>query len=262
MPPSRDDLSRIVLVGIVCALAGCYAGTTPEPQIVVPRLIVLLQDPDSALRQTAALSLGKIASAEAVSGLIHALRDTDPLVRQYSAWALSNLGEHAKSEAVFALLSLLEDPVPSVAEAGAQAIGSIGAGPEVMPRLLTILKEGSLQARRSAISALGLLESPLAYQGLLDGLVDGDAEVRQGAIAALGDLGERRAVPSITARLRHDTEAGVRTEAAYRLGTLGDESVLPILRTAATEDPNEQVRRWAQRAIETLSSPAGPGSTT
>ncbi|MEP6887392.1 MAG: HEAT repeat domain-containing protein [Nitrospirales bacterium] len=247
---------------MVCAFAGCYASTTPEPEIVIPHLIALLQDPHPALRQTAALSLGKIASAEAVSGLLLALRDADPLVRQYSAWALGNLGEHATSKATSALLPLLEDPVPAVAEAAAQAIGSIGAGPEVITRMLTILREGSLQARRSVISALGLLESPLAYEGLLCGLLDGDAHVRQGAIAALGELGERRAVPSITTRLRHDTEAGVRTEAAYRLGTLGDERSLPVLRAAAVEDPSEQVRRWAQRAIEALSSLAGPGSTT
>jgi HEAT repeat protein len=184
------------------------------------------------------------------------------LVRQYSAWALGNLGEHAKSEATLALLPLLEDPVLAVAEAAAQAIGSIGAGPEVITRMVTILREGSLQARRSAISALGLLESSLAYEGLLNALEDGDAQVRQGAIAALGELAERRAVPAMTTRLRHDTEAGVRTEAAYRLGTLGDESLLPVLRTAAVEDPSEQVRRWAQRAIEALSALAGPGSTT
>lgn len=253
---------RIVLVGMMCALAGCYASTTPEPEIVVPRLIALLQDPHPALRQTAALSLGKIASAEAVSGLILALRDADPLVRQDSAWALGNLGEHAKSEATLALLPLLEDPVPAVAEAAAQAIGSIGAGPEVIARILTILREGSLQGKRSAISALALLESPLAYEGLLDGLLDGNAHVRQGAIAALGELGDRRAVPLITTRLRQDTETGVRTEAAYRLGTLGDESSLPDLRAASVEDPSEQVRRWAQRAIEALSSLAGRGSTT
>jgi HEAT repeat protein len=161
-----------------------------------------------------------------------------------------------------ALLPLLEDPVPAVADAAGQAIGSIGAGPEIITRMVTILREGSLQARRAAILALGLLESPLAYEALLNALEDDDVQVRQSAIAALGELGERRAVPAMTTRLRHDPEAGVRTEAAYRLGMLGDESVLPVLRAAAVEDPSEQVRRWAQRAIEALSSLAGHGSTT
>jgi HEAT repeat protein len=128
--------------------------------------------------------------------------------------------------------------------------------------MVAILKEGSLQARRAAILGLGLLESPLAYDEFLHALLDDDVQVRQRAIAALGELGERRAVPAIATRLRHDPEAGVRTEAAYRLGTLGDESVLPVLRTAAVEDPSEQVRRWAQRAIDGLSSLVGHGSTT
>ncbi len=107
-----------------------------------------------------------------------------------------------------------------------------------------------------------MLESPLAYDELQSALEDRDADVRQGAVAALGELGDRRAIPAIEARLRHDTSGGVRTEAAYRLGTLSDEGSLPILRVAAVEDPNERVRRWAQRAIEALSAPAGPVSTT
>ena len=176
---------RIVLVGMVAVLSGCYAGTAPEPELVVPRLLALLQDPNPDLRQTAALSLGKIASAEAASGLMLALRDPDPLVRQYSAWGLGNLGEHARSETILPLLVLLDDPVVAVADTAARAIGSIGAGSEAISRLLTILREGSIQARRTAITVLGLLESPLAYDGLLSALGDRDADVRQGAIAAL-----------------------------------------------------------------------------
>jgi FOG: HEAT repeat len=253
---------HIVLVGIVAVLSGCYSGMTPEPEVVVPRLIALLQDPNPALRQTAALSLGKIASAEAASSLILSLRDADPLVRQYSAWALGNLGEHASPEAASALIALLEDPNPAVANAAAQAIGSIGAGPEAVTRLLTILSEGSVQARRTVITVLGVLESPLAYKGLLNALADHDADVRQGAVSALGELGDRRAVPGIEARLRLDTSGGVRTEAAYRLGMMSDEGSLPILRAAAVQDPNERVRRWAQRAIEALTAPAARGSAT
>lgn len=252
----------IILVGMVAVLSGCYAVTAPEPELVVPRLIALLQDPNPDLRQTAALSLGKIASAEARSGLMLALHDTDPLVRQYSAWGLGHLGGHESAEVISALIVLLEDPVPAVAHASATAIGSLGAGLSAITRLLTILREGSVQARRSAITSLGLIESPLAYDGLLKALEDSNAGVRQEAIVALGELGDRRAVPAIETRLRHDTSGAVRAEAAYRLGILSDEGTLPVLRAAAAEDLNEQVRRWAQRAIAALSAPAGPGSAT
>ena len=252
---------RIILCGMLCALAACYATTTPQPEIVVPRLIALLQDSSPDVRRTAALSLGKIASVEAMSALIRALRDIDPFVRQYSAWALGNLGERAQVDATFALVALLEDPAPAVAEAAAEAIGSMGAGPDVITLLLETMSEGSLQGRRSAVMALSRLESAEAYDGLMKALEDGDASVRQGAIAALGELGERRAVTAMIAHLGHDPEAGVRTEAAYRLGALGDERSLPVLRLAAAQDPSEQVRRWAQHTIEALSAPGEPGST-
>lgn len=253
---------HILLVGMAAVLGGCYAVTAPEPELAVSRLIPLLKDTDPDVRRTAALSLGKIAHPEAAPDLMLALRDADPLVRQYSAWGLGNLGERARADVIAALIVVLEDPVPAVARASADAIGSLGAGPEAITRLSTILREGSVQARRSAVTALGLLESPLAHDGLLGALEDHDAGVRQEAIAALGELGDGRAVSAIEAHLRHDASAGVRTEAAYRLGTLSDERSLPILRSVAIEDLNEDVRRWARRAIEALSAPVGPGSTT
>jgi len=106
------------------------------------------------------------------------------------------------------------------------------------------------------------LESPLSYDALLHALGDEDADVRQRAIAALGEMGDQRGMSALADRLAHDATASVRTEAAYRLGLLGDTSALPILKTAREEDPSGSVRRWAQQAIEALSSPAGPESKT
>jgi len=86
-----------VIVLLTTILAGCFVTTTPEPDITTARLLVLLNSSEPALRQTAALSLGKIASSKAAAGLIDALHDHDPLVRQYSAWALGNLDDRAPS---------------------------------------------------------------------------------------------------------------------------------------------------------------------
>jgi HEAT repeat protein len=249
------------LIIVAATVVGCYATPPPQPESVVPRLIGLLQDPNPEVRQTAALSLGKIAPPEAASSLIRALRDANSLVRQYSAWGLGNLEENATAGAVPALFLLLGDPVSAVADSAAQAIGKIGAEPEATTELLAMLKDGPVQAKRTAVTVLGGLESPQSYPGLLNALQDDDARVRQGAIAALGELGDRRAVPAIEARLR-DPDVGVRNEAAYRLGTLGDDRSLPALRITAGGDPNDSVRRWAQQAIEALAAPAEPESTT
>ena len=94
-------IRRFSIIALLATiLAGCFVTTAPDPDITISRLLALLHSSDPTLRQTAALSLGKIASAEAAAGLMEALRDPDPLVRQYSAWALGNLGDHAPSAAL------------------------------------------------------------------------------------------------------------------------------------------------------------------
>jgi HEAT repeat protein len=251
-----------VIVLLATILPGCFVSTTPDPDITISRLLALLHSSDPALRQTAALSLGKIAPAEAATGLMEALHDSDPLVRQYSAWALGHLGDHAPPTVLAPLLSLLNDPDLAVADTAAEAIGQIGAGTDTVSQLLTLVREGRTHSRRAAALALESLESPLSYDALLRALGDEDADVRQRAIAALGEVGDRRAVPALMDRLAHDPTASVRTEAAYRLGLLGDVRALSILKSAREEDPSGSVRRWAQQAIEALSSPAAPESKT
>lgn len=250
------------LVSMAAVLAGCYASPPPNLDVALPHLIALLQDANPELRQTAALSLGKIAPPHATTSLVAALRDAHPRVRQYSAWALGNIGDPASKKAAPALVRLLEDPAPGVADAAADAIGKMGAAPETITQLARMLSGGSVQTRRASVTVLGWLESPLSYSALVNALHDSDAEVRQGAIAALAELGDRRAVPAIETCLRDDTAVGVRIEAAYRLGMLGDERSLPLLAAVAVRDSNGSVRRWAQHAIEALSSPAGLESTT
>jgi len=256
-------IRRFSIIALLATiLAGCFVTTAPDPDITISRLLALLHSSDPTLRQTAALSLGKIASAEAAAGLMEALRDPDPLVRQYSAWALGNLGDHAPSAALSPLLSLINDPALAVADTAAEAIGQIGAGTDNVSQLLTLIREGPTHSRQAAALALESLESPLSYDALLHALGDEDADVRQRAIAALGEMGDQRGMSALADRLAHDATASVRTEAAYRLGLLGDTSALPILKTAREEDPSGSVRRWAQQAIEALSSPAGPESKT
>ncbi|MGH7232983.1 MAG: HEAT repeat domain-containing protein [Nitrospiraceae bacterium] len=227
------------------------------------QLAALLQDdPHVDVRRTAALSLGKIATPGSATALIRALRDVDPLARQYSAWALGNLGDQAPEEAGSALVALLSDSSPAVAGAAAEAIGQIGASQRVLDLLIGAVRAPSVNTRRAAVKALAWLEAPSTYSAMVQALNDPDAEVRQGALAALGELGDRLAVPAIQDRLLHDFSAGVRTEAAYRLGKLGDGGAMPALQRVLESDPESKVRRWAAWAIEQLASSGEPESKT
>jgi HEAT repeat protein len=65
-----------------------------DPQIVVPLLLSGAQDADASVRQVAVTYLGIVRDRpqEEVAGLVTALGDTDPQVRQAAALALSSYG--------------------------------------------------------------------------------------------------------------------------------------------------------------------------
>jgi HEAT repeat protein len=241
------------LLLLLTVLGGCVQSPEPNhPDQVVARLVSLLKDPDPAVRRTAALSLGKIADPGVAVALREGLFDPDETVRRYSAWALGNLGEAAIDPAGLVLVQQLNDPAPAVKTAVAQAIGKIGATQGMVELLGEALNEADPATRRAVVQALGWLESPSAYQMLLDALTDEDADVRQGVVAALGELGDAHALPAIRQRLLKDPDVGVRSEAAFRLGKLGDDSLLPTLQFISAKDEDANVRRWAAWAVTSL----------
>jgi len=242
--------------------SGCYTSPESTPDKAVSRLILLLQDSSADVRRTAALSLGKIGAVQAIHPLVARLHDPDPRVRLYCAWALGNLGEQLSAAAIPDLIMLMSDADSDVASAAAQSIGKSGAAVAVPP-LLFALRSDNPVTRLAAVEALAWLEARAAYPALVDSLRDTHASIRQASVAALGELGDARAVPFIEARLRHDPDVGVRAEAAYRLGKLGNEGSLAALRSAVEErSGDDRVRRWAKWAIEQLSVPGAPESTT
>jgi len=93
---------------------------------------------------------------EVVSGLIEALRDLDPDVRQHSAIALAAIGP----EAIPALIQVLTDKIKERRAAAAYALGQMGeAARDAMPSLLTVLKDDDAAVRRSAAQAISRIVS-------------------------------------------------------------------------------------------------------
>jgi HEAT repeat protein len=247
----------IILLVASSLFAGCYGNSSPtDPGTVVPRLVELLRDPEPEVRRTAAQALGKIADPGTATPLVDSLSDPDPLVRKYSAWALGNIGEPALKAAGLPLVKALGDSSEEVKEAAAQALGGVvssaGAGQSLVELVMDALRDPTVQTRRAAVSALGLLEAGSAYLALLEALRDDDAAVRQGAVAALGELADRRAIPALGARVLNDPDAGVRAEAAFRLGKFGDGTVIAALRAASAGDSDAGVRRWAAWAVQQM----------
>jgi HEAT repeat protein len=248
------NLRKFFIVGLLTiSSVGCMIDSTPgEQETVVPILGQLLEDPNADVRRTAALSLGKIAHPNGIPPLINTLRDEDPQVREYSAWALGQMGPDLSDEAVFGLINALGDDVPAVKHAVASALGQVEPEADRVQLLKEVLAISEVETRKAVIQVLTDFDTPSAYEVILPALKDPDPRVRQSAVSGLGELADRRAVPLLRKKLLKDSDEGVRTEAAFRLGKLGDSADISSLKKAMKSDPASTVKIWAQWALEQI----------
>ena len=247
---------RLMLLAFsMVTMGACEMESTPvSPANLTSTLTALLTDPDTGVRRTAALSLGKIAHPSGLEALVTALKDPDPEVREYSAWAIGEIGEEVGDSAVIGLIAALGDEVPDVKHASAQALGKVGPKESVIQVLAEALSVGQASSRKATVEALMHVSSPKSYPALLGVLQDPDPGVRQGAVAAIGELADTQALPELRKRLLYDPDDGVRAEAAYRLGKLGGKEDLPTLQRAADRDATALVHLWAVWAIEHITN--------
>jgi HEAT repeat protein len=95
-----------------------------DPQVVIPLLLKLLEDPDAAVRHVAVTYLGIVRDrpGEEVQGLIRALQDPDAEVRQAAALALSSYGLDAEPAVPALTKASTKDPDEDVQREAARAL--------------------------------------------------------------------------------------------------------------------------------------------
>jgi HEAT repeat protein len=178
---------------------------------------MLLNDPDSSVRQAAAVSLAMVGARSAAPELIKALQDKDKAVRLSS---IESLGILKAASAVGDLIKLLEGPDPAAARASAMALGLIG--------------------------------SPKAAGTLKAALQNHDADVRVEAAVALGRLGDASGLPAARMLLTSAKASWVRMQAAYAISLAGTPNDLGLLGTAILAEKDPAVRRAIRQAQKTL----------
>lgn len=151
------------IIGMVnCKDEGCSYGWEAADALskigrpAVSGLVDALRDSDPAVRAQAATALGNIAPNEPmnVAPLGSALRDSDSWVRISAANALGKRGSAAKS-AVRALTETLNDTSPKVWTWAAIALGDIGAtAKSALPTLRRALQDDDGNVRDAAASAI------------------------------------------------------------------------------------------------------------
>jgi HEAT repeat protein len=136
--------------------------------------LLLMFDPEVAVRRAAALTLGHLADAEVVPQLCNALSsDSDWEVRRNAA---KSLALHANPVAIAPLEAALEDDHWQVRKFSLQALQKIPAD-RSLPVFIKALTDEYSDVRRDAAIALGILKNQAALNPLQQALDDPDRDV-------------------------------------------------------------------------------------
>lgn len=155
-----------------------------EP-FALDQLSAALRDQDPVLRQFAADGL---VALRATTRLTAALLHPSAHVRADAAEAL---GDTRDADAVHPLIVALRDGSPLVRSQAAYALGELGARDAVAP-LGTSLRDPAPSVRRLSAYALGNIGDPAAIEPLMEALDDPDGEVRAAVASALHRLEDAR----------------------------------------------------------------------
>jgi HEAT repeat protein len=146
------------------------------------------------------------------------------------------------------------------------AMGGAGATPDVLVRVLELLRDQQEHVGYVALQAITQIGSaaatPETLARLLELLRDPDGEVRYAAAWAIGELGSMAATPAILARLLEllrDPSWKVLSAVPMVIGKVGNATTTPEILGQLLEllrDPSGEVRRAAASAIGKVGSTA------
>jgi HEAT repeat protein len=182
----------------------------------IPRLLASLEHGSPTVKTAVAEILGSIAEPAATEALIAALKDIDADVRNGAAWALVRIGLPAAAR----LIPLLEDRSELARESAFWCLS--GLGDAAVGPMMDALRDAGGMLRKNIMRVLIDIKEP-SVQPLIMLLGHEDAEMRMLAAEALGAIGDKRAVPALTARLGND-EREVRIRCVEALAAFGEQA--------------------------------------
>lgn len=177
----------------------------PSPQ-TVPALVKALDDPEGAVRATAAASLGALgqASQKAVSDLVSHAGDKDADVRSSIALSLGRLNMHS-DQVLETLNKLSDDQEPEVKRDATIALALFGKmRPATMPKVMEAMREGnsrSVDAAQALCIRLGVKSPQEVVPPLVAGLQENREPMGSRILWVLKTLGTQseQGLPGVVA---------------------------------------------------------------
>lgn len=205
--------------------------------------------PDQRKQAALMIAQKRAEAKEAVPALIAALKDADPVVRQFVAYALGEIGPGA-AEAASALALALDDGESPVRSAAAEALGAIGpAAKEHAPALTQRLSDSGDYVRIKAAFALWRIDPRRAGESaavLAKELSSKDGFVRGTAAMRLGEMG-KDAAPAVGALIQvlysgKESSHRLVAEALGEIGPAAKDAIPILLERYRKTDTAEKVR--------------------
>jgi HEAT repeat protein len=220
-------------------------------------------------REGAAMALGNIGPPAKmhVPRLLQCLKDSAPLVRVLSAYALAKITPPCERALRCLTKELQHNRERSIREEAADALAEVGGGSALAVRALCrALRDRDEGVRyRSAYALFRIGEAARrATRALIACLQDPSTEVRGQAAVALAAVGNKtEAVVRALLPLLNDEDDDVRSQVAHVIWECGPPAVIAVpALLKALEDPNEDVRRWATFSLAHIGPPAAGATPT
>jgi len=183
----------------------------------------------------------KMENKRNIKGLTKALRYKDLDVRSAAAEALARIG----APAVELLIETMKEKDSSVRVLAVMTLGRLRDARALEP-LIQALRDEDREVRLQAVGALVGIGKP-GVEPLIQTLKDKDPSVRGEAVLILKEIGDVRAVATLTEALK-DEDKDVRLAATLALGKIGDaRAVEPLVR--ALKDACSIVQMGAADAL-------------
>jgi len=213
----------------------------------IPMLLRALSHRESPLRQTSALALGVLATAddaEVVAALVQRLsEDRDGAARQFCIASLGRIGGPA---AIAALRRVHVDGDVSERPYAALALACAGDRASAPPMRALLRAPGNPWHRGAAAVALGILadtDSLPEIRAVAFG--KSDPSLRLYAFTGLALQADEASAPALRRALEEEVEPRMRLAAAVALGILQDPVVRPALERLAEKGDSPAVRAHA-----------------
>ncbi|MHB8420850.1 MAG: HEAT repeat domain-containing protein [Myxococcales bacterium] len=187
--------------------------------------------------------------AEAVPGLLGAMKHASPLVRYHATVALGAIGDARAVPALVEALADLEENRGGVAAGAEVALQRFGAS--AVPALLDAAERGADAVCTRAVRLLGRIQAGVPAPLLRRLLREGGENVRIQAATALWHVEGAKATGDLVAALA-DESRWVRCAAAEALAHLRRPEARPILEAVLADPEDFHEARWAEELLELL----------